>query len=166
MEQFVIKRNRPRGDRRSPYVVAEEIGVKHPEIHRDTGRRIGGLVPIVESTGRRDRKRLELEVLRGTTARGGEPSRSRDRVDTDASGAGVKRVCRRLRPQEAERLAAIDGEIAEIEADLRAARDRRESLVREAFAKGHVVRLAQMLRLAASGPGAAAAPGTGGEAPR
>lgn len=144
MERFIVKTQREPGDKRSPYVVADEIAVMHPMIYRDSGRRIGGVFTELEATGRHNKTRFEIAVRKGRTARGVESSRSRDRAEADATAAGIKRVCRRLRPQEATRIAAIDDEIATIETDLREAKDRRVKVVREAFAKGHVVRLAEM----------------------
>jgi hypothetical protein len=148
MDRLIIKVQREPGSRHIPYVVAEEIAVVYPMIYRDSGRRIGGVFPELESTGRRNRKRFEIAVRRGTTARGVETTRSRDRADAEATGAGVKKVCRRLRPQEAEKLAVADKEIEKRESDLKEARDRRADIVREAFAKGHVVRLSEMQNLA------------------
>lgn len=148
MDRLIIKVQRQPGSRRIPYVVAEEIAVAYPMIYRDSGRRIGGMFPELESTGRPNRKRFEISVRKGTTARGVETTRSRDRADAAATAAGVKKVCRRLRPQEAVKLAVADEEILKLESDLQRARDRRAAVVREAFARGHVVRLAEMQELA------------------
>lgn len=145
--RFLIRTFQPRGAKRSPYVVAEEIAVMFPVIFKKAGRQstIGG-IPInrMESTGRRDRKRLDILVRKGTTARGIESSRSRDRTQAAATAAGVKQVIRQLRPQEAEMIDAADAEIAELEEQLRFARDNRAEIVRNAWGKAHVVRLAEM----------------------
>lgn len=147
MDRFLIRTYQPRGAKRSPYVVAEEIAVMFPVIYRKSGRQstIGG-IPInrQESTGRRDRKRLDIVVRKGTTARGIESSRSRDRAQAAATAAGVKQVIRQLRPQEAAMIDEADKEIAELEEQLAFARDNRAEIVRNAWGKAHVVRLADM----------------------
>lgn len=146
MTRLLVRVRRPRGDGRSPYVIAEEITVQHPVIFRQEGRQstIGG-IPIrrMESTGRRDRTVFEVIVCEGTTARGFETARSRDQARAQASAAGIKRVCRRLRPREAGRIEAIDAEIAGLEGRIAEARDRRQEAVREAWGRADVVRLAE-----------------------
>jgi hypothetical protein len=145
--RFLVRVHRDHGDRRSPYILAEEIAVAHPLIFREVGR-VGGLFPRLESTGRRDSRRLDVRVLKGTSARGVETSRGRDAVESAASAAGVKKVCRRLREREAAQLEAVDAEIARLEEQLAAARGRREKAVRSAWTKANVVRLAEMEELA------------------
>ena len=54
---------------------------------------------------------------------------------------GVRAVVRRLRPQEAERLDALDAEEQRL-------RERRKELMAEAWAKGHVVTVAEVRALA------------------
>ena len=114
MSRLLVRVPRRRGDRRSPYPLAEEIIVQHPTIFRQKGRQstIAG-IPIrrVESTGRRDASLFDVIVVEGTTARGYLAARSRDRAQARATAAGVKRVCRRLRPSEADRIDSIDAEI-------------------------------------------------------
>lgn len=151
MSRLIVRVRRARGDERSPYVLAEEVLVQHPVIFRQAGRQstVAG-IPIrrMESTGRRDRTVFEIIVRSGTTARGLATVRSRDRAGAQASAAGIKKVCRRLRPREAERIEAIDAEIAELERRVAEARDRRQEAVREAWARAHVVRLAELEELA------------------
>lgn len=65
-----------------------------------------------------------------------------------ATAAGLKRVVRKLRAQEAERLAELDAEIARLNDDLRDARLRRQELLQEAFTKGHVLTLAEAKEIA------------------
>lgn len=152
MTRHIVRVTRPRGDERSPYVVAEEIAVQHPVIFRRAGRQstVGG-IPIrrMESTGRRDPKVFDVVVRKGTTARGFESARSRDRARAQATAAGIKKVCRRLRPREAERIDSIDAEIAGLERRVAEARDRRQEEVREAWSRANVVRLAEFEELAA-----------------
>jgi hypothetical protein len=152
MTRLLVRVYRQRGDKQSPYILAEEIIAQHPMIFRQAGRQstIGG-IPIrrMESTGRRDPKVFEVIVRKGTTARGIESARSRDQARAQATAAGIKKVCRRLRPQEAERIDSIDAEIAALEGEVAEARDRREKAVREAWAKANVIRLAEFEELAA-----------------
>jgi hypothetical protein len=146
MTLFLVRVRRARSDERSPYVLAEEIAVQHPVIFRQVGRQstIGG-IPIrrMESTGRRDRTAFDIVVRKGTTARGLETARSRDQARAQASAAGIKKVCRRLRAQEATRIEAIDAEIAELDSRIADARDRCQEAVRAAWGKANVVRLAE-----------------------
>lgn len=144
MTEFLVRVYRDRVDKRSPYIVAEQINVRNPVLLKATGNVIGGLFKEVESTGRRNRKRLSISVVSGTTARGSKVSPRREQVEAAATAAGVKQVCRRLRPQEAEAIARADRRIAQLEGDLRRARDGREQDVKAAWAKAHVVRLAEM----------------------
>jgi hypothetical protein len=154
MTRLLVRVHRRRGDRRSPYVLAEEITVQHPVIFRQSGRQstIGG-IPIrrMESTGRRDPEVFDVVVRKGTTARGIGSARSRDRARAraTATAAGIKKFCRRLRPQEAEGIDSIDAEIAVLERRIGEARDRREKAVREAWAKAAVVRLVEFEERAA-----------------
>ena len=152
MSRLLVRADRRRGDRRPPYLLAEEIVVEHPMIFRRAGRQstIGG-IPItrMESTGRRDPKVFDVIVTTGTTARGDGSVRSRDRARARATAAGIKKVCRQLRPREAERIDSIDAEIAVLEGRIAEARDRRETVVREAWRKANVVRLAEFEERAA-----------------
>jgi hypothetical protein len=147
MTRHLIRVYRQRGDKRSPYVVAEEIAVSHPIVFKRVGRQstIGG-IPInhLESTGRRNHTRFQIMVRKGTTARGLRTSRNREAVEAEATAVAVKRVCRRLRDQEAEEIDRIDAEIAELEDLVTEARDRREDRVRRAWGRANVVRLAEM----------------------
>jgi hypothetical protein len=143
-ERFLVRVDRGGGDRRSPYLVAEEILAHHPAILRATGRAIGGLFQEVEGTGRFNRKRFRITVTKGTTARGNEVSPGREGEDAAATAIGVKKVIRRLREQEAEKLDGVDRKIAELEAKVDAARRRRVEIVREAWSRGNVVRVAEM----------------------
>jgi hypothetical protein len=147
MSRYLIRVHRGRGDKRSPYVVADEIAVCHPVIFRRAGRQstIGG-IPInrMESTGRRNRRQVRIIVREGTTARGFQTARNRDAVETEATAVGVKRVCRLLRDQEAAEIAEIDAEIAELEELVGKARDRRADSVRRAWGRAGVVRLAEI----------------------
>jgi hypothetical protein len=152
MTRLLVRVPRRRGDERSPYLLAEEVIVQHPMIFRQAGRQstIGG-IPIrrMESTGRRDPKVFEVIVRKGTTARSFGSARSRDQARAQASAAGIKKVCRRLRAREAERIDSIDAEIAALEREIARARDRREEAVREAWARANVVRLAEFEERAA-----------------
>lgn len=144
MLRYIVKAYRESGNKRSPYVVAEELTVHHPPILRAKGKPIGGLFQEVEGTGRFNRKRFRVAVSKGTTARGIEVSRGRELNDADATAAGVKKVVRVLRDQEAEKLDAIDTRIEDLERQVDEARAERVEIVREAWAKGNVVRLAEM----------------------
>jgi hypothetical protein len=151
MTRLLVRVHRRRGDRRSPYVLAEEIIVQHPMIFRQAGRQstIAGIpVRRMESMGRRDRSVFEVLVRKGTTARGHASASSRDHARAQATAAGIKKVCRRLRPREAERIVSIDAEIAELERQIAEVRDRREEAVREAWVRANVVRLAEFEELA------------------
>lgn len=88
------------------------------------GERMGAFELHV-GTGRYDRSRLNFYYA--GTGRTGIP----------ATADGVRKFIRRIRPQELARLAEIDAQIAELERQ-------RNSLVKEAWAKGHVVTLTEV----------------------
>ena len=58
-----------------------------------------------------------------------------------ASAEGIKTVLRRLRPQEADLLEAIDRDIEHLQAQLDALRARRKDILHVAWQRGNVVRL-------------------------
>lgn len=62
----------------------------------------------------------------------------------ESTAAGVKQAVRRIRPQEAERLAAIDAEIEAHEQAIGALRQERREVVTVAWTNGHVVRVAEV----------------------
>jgi hypothetical protein len=132
-DRHIIRVRRERDDPRSPYLLAEEITVEHPIIFRPSGA--SGPFLVMESTGRRNRRRIEIVVLAGTSARGLEVARNRERVEADATAAGVKRACRLLRPREAARV----DELSQAERRLTELRSAREVAVRAAWSKANVV---------------------------
>lgn len=144
MLRYIFKAYREPGHPRSPYIVAEEFSAHHPPILRAQGQPLAGLFQEVEGTGRFDRKRFRVSVTKGTTARGIEVSRGRELNDAEATAAGVKKVVRVLRDQESEKLDAIDHRIEDLERQVDEARAERVEIVREAWAKGNVVRLSEL----------------------
>lgn len=146
MDRLVVKTVGPHGKKSAPYAIAVEVGVAHPIIYRQAGNL--GPFNRMESTGRRDSKRFDIAIRKGTSALGYDTSRSRDHGYSEATAASVKKAVRRLRDQEAEKLDAIDGEIAELEQQIAALRTRRVEVVREAWTKGNVVRLAELEQMA------------------
>jgi hypothetical protein len=140
--------------RRGPnsVVIAEELEVEHPTIMRRAEVRETpiGLIGRLESTGRRDRRRLHFIVTKGTVGTGAETSRSRHQAETQASAAATKMLIRELRPQDAEKIDGLDEELAAVEERRKALCARREEAVHQAFSRGHVVRLSQLTAMAAT----------------
>lgn len=64
------------------------------------------------------------------------------------TAADVRRQFRRLRPQEAAVLDGIDQQITDHEAALRQLRSDRAKVLKEAFAKGHMVTVKEVLAIA------------------
>jgi hypothetical protein len=137
---------------RNSVVIAEELKVEHPMIMRRVKVRETPLGPIgrLESTGKRDRRRLHFIVSKGTIGTGAQTSRSRHQVEAQASATATKKVIRSLRPQDAEKIDALDQEIDALEAQRKGLCERRDKAVREAFSKGHVVRVSQLEEMAAA----------------
>jgi hypothetical protein len=151
MSRYLIKAGiRRRG--RNSVAVAEELSVEHPAIFRRTKVRDTPIGPIgrLESTGRRDRGRFRFVVRKGTVGTGAQTSRSRHQAEAGASAAETKKVIRSLRPRDAEKIDRIDRELAAIEASRKELCERRDAAVREAFSKGHVVRVSALEEMAAA----------------
>lgn len=104
--------------------LVSSFSAHYAERRRDSGKRIMGM-PVLEWTGTYDKSRIG--ILSGGVGRTGIP----------ATAAGVKKHLRRIRPQELERIQALDEEI-------RMLSRKRAALIREAFTRGHVVTLAEV----------------------
>lgn len=119
--------------------LAHRVKVEHPPVMRTINKgtiNLGafGKVPLREShqTGRHDRRKVRVSV----------PDNRVGYIQTVATTAdGVKTAIRRLREPEANILADIDLEIAELTERLRHARERRGAALLAAWQKAHVVRL-------------------------
>jgi len=114
------------------------IRATHPEIrkvryHSLAGMRIGHSV----GTGRIDRKKIDIS----------SPDASSFVFRIAATAEAIKAVLRRIRPQEAEVLDAIDRDIADVQSRLNALKDRRQDALRTAWQRAHVVRLAEIEQL-------------------
>lgn len=145
--RFLVKAGvRSRG--KNSVVVADEIGVFHPIIFRVAGT-VGGVFNEMKSTGKRDQEKFEITVREGTLGTGLKTSRSHNRAHADATAASAKKVIRQLRPQEEEKLDAIDAARRDLYAKLEALGTERDELIREAFSKGNVVRVAELEQMAA-----------------
>lgn len=110
---------------------AAPIRCWHMEINRPTGKTLGGMFNVVEGTGKHDTKRVQIGVA--------GHSRS-----VPYTAAGIKTVLRRVRPQEAGAIAEAECTIERLTAELEAARASLKSAQAEAFARGNVVRLAEV----------------------
>lgn len=142
---FLVKAGlRSRG--RNSVVVTSDLLVEHPILYRRAETRDSpiGAINRLESTGKRDARRFRLVVREGTLGTGAKTSRSRCQVDTAATAAATKKVVRVLRHQEEEELAEIDKRRAELHQQLDDLENDRDELVRRAFSKGHVVRVAAL----------------------
>ena len=127
---------------------ASELIAEHPEIRKTTYSNLGGFrFGHSTGTGRIDRRKLDI--------RSSQVSSYVFRVA--ATAGGVKSVLRRLRPQEAEQLDAIDADIARLQAQLDALKEQRKQALHTAWQRGNVVRLKELedlLPAAASGSAA------------
>lgn len=136
---------------RNSVVVATELMVEHPvEFRRvETRKSPIGNIGRSESTGKRDTRRFRYIVREGTFGTGSKTSRSRCQTESPTSAAGTKKVVRVLRYQEEQKLDAIDKERRELYEQIEELENKRDELVREAFSKGHVVRVAALEERAA-----------------
>jgi len=108
---------------------SELEAVRHPTISKPSGKRIDipgiGSMGISVSTGRVDKDRLELwtdGIILVVAATHDE----------------IKKKIRRLRPEEAAQLDAIDAEFATL-------REKRAALLKEAWARGHTVTVKELV---------------------
>lgn len=150
MTRYLVKAG-PRRRGRNSVVIADELMVEHPIQFRLAGSRQTpiGRVGRLESTGKRDSRRFRFIVREGTLGTGVKTSRSRAQAESSTSAAEVKKVVRALRPQEEEKLDAIDQQRHELHEQLDALEAQRDELVRSAFSKGNVVRVAELEEMAA-----------------
>jgi hypothetical protein len=149
MARFLIKAGRrPRG--RNSVIVATELNVQHPIKYRRAEERDTpiGRIRRLESTGKRDSRRFHFSVAKGTFGTGNSTSEHRCQTESSATAAGVKKVVRVLRPQEEEKLDALDRRRRELLDRLDEVESDRDELVREAFSKGHVVRISDLEEMA------------------
>ena len=141
---LIVKRENLGPRMLTPYDVSDRFagtadgadGVKpitcwHAEIHRPTGKTLGGMFNVVERTGRYDTARVQIGV--------GGHTRS-----VPYTAAGIKTVLRRVRPQEAAAISAAEDTITRLTAELEAARTALKAAQAAAFAHGNVVRLAEV----------------------
>ena len=111
---------------------ASVLRLVHPEIRKLKNANLGGFrFAHTVGTGRIDRRKFDIT----------SPQVSSYVFRVAASAEGVKSVLRRLRPQEADLLEAIDRDIEQLQAQLDALRERRKDTVRTAWQRGNVVRL-------------------------
>lgn len=133
------------------------LRVTRIEKHRVKSVRQSPIGPIreVEGTGRFESDVLRVAVHSRDEQRpilaDGRPTGGNRMEQVERSAAGVKRTVRRLRPQEAEQIDLIDARIAEHEAAITELRARRTDLVRDAWSKANVVRLAEIEELISGG---------------
>ncbi len=121
-------------------VQAAGVRVTHAERRRVKGT-IGGIFTEVETCGF-DHSKLNIRT-QDTIGSYGRKDSMRQAV-VPKTAAGVKTRLRRLRPQEAEVIAAIDAKIERLQAELAESRTARRVAVREAWTKAHVVRLSDL----------------------
>lgn len=136
--RYVVK------ERHNRYVQADEVTAVREEVTRAARRQpmsdLG--FTVIEGTGRYRTDVLRLLIKDCRRAAGQKYGMLRPLIHRSA--AGVKGTLRRLRPEEAERLDALDARIEEAENALTLLRVERRDTVREAWAKAHVVRLAEV----------------------
>jgi hypothetical protein len=112
-----------------------QLLVKHPDITRQTHTVAG--FPFHEATGKVDHQRLDIRGMRDERTPGLDSIVFRVR----RVAADVQTVLRRLRPQEATELDAIDAEIVQLQTALAAAKERRKAALSKAWTRANVVRL-------------------------
>ncbi len=131
-----LERGRPRG---ANIVQAFGVTVAHAERLKSDGT-IGGFT-VVKAVSF-DHSKITLRPHDPINGLGRKTSSMRFTVPKTA--AGIKTVMRRLRPQEAARIAAVDVEIARLVEELASKRAERRTIVQEAWVKAHVVPLAHL----------------------
>lgn len=139
MTYLIRSSERRRG--RGSILSAPAIEVRFVRCYRP--RRDLGFATEMEEAGI-DRSRVEISAPKALAGDDGPPLRA-PRTEVEASAAALKRELRRLRPQEAEDIEALDREISTAAEALQAFRNRREEALRGAFPKGQIVTLAEVL---------------------
>lgn len=131
------------------YVEAPHVKITWREKRRNT-RPVADLFVMTEHAGW-DHSQIRIEALgRYPNAnmvdhlpvRDGSGRSALDKlVHASATAAGIKKVLRRVRPQERATLDRIDNRIVDLQRELAAARTKRKAVLAEAWRNGHVVRL-------------------------
>ena len=141
---LIVKRENLGPKMLTPYDVSDRFYVKgddqetpkpvrcwHMEINRPTGKTVGGIFNVVERTGKHDTANVQIGIS--------GHSRS-----VPYTAAGIKTVLRRVRGQEAQAITDAEQEIERLTSALEAARCALKAAQAEAFARGNVVRLAEV----------------------
>src|SRR5690348_1720215 len=127
---------------------ASELTVEHPEIRRTTYSNLGGFrFGHSTGTGRIDRRKLDIR----------SPQVSSYVFRVPATAEGVKSVLRRIRPQEAEQLDAVDADITRLQLQIDALKEQRKQALHTAWQRGNVVRLKELEDLLPGAPSGDAA---------
>lgn len=135
-----IVRRAPRNGVKVQHVIGTELYVGQVEQTRATGRSIGGMFREVESTGKMVAGVLRVR-LQGVSGHG----QKRDHGElVRTTPVEVKKLIRRVRPDELALLAEHDRRIEQIEAELKAARAARAETAAEAWVKAHVVTVKEL----------------------
>lgn len=147
--KFLVHRGKGR------YYQSDHLRVAHREINRPKGKPFGGM-QFVEGTGK---YQPELTILASRGPVSVDDSYETNPLPLNANGtktsdhhgqtvpptaAGVKKVARRIRPVEAQRLDEVDDQIEALQAQVRALRATRAELVALAWSKAHVVTLKEV----------------------
>lgn len=141
----------PRNGVKARLFIAPTLKVKNPDELKTVGSlgTFGGIgFTEVKATGKKLAHLLRISTGDGTRNATGE---RRDHTETvKAEPAAVKKLVRRVRPEELAKLEAADAEIEKAEAALKAARLARAEIAHEAWLKGHVVPVKELKELIGS----------------
>jgi hypothetical protein len=134
VSEYLISYPRPYRRGRQLIEVAD-VDAAYPEVTRDSGRRVVGM-RVMEGTGRHNRKLLRIIGLNYT--RSGQPmASSSGTVVVQNTAESLRTAIRAVRPQELERLQAIDSEIERLRLD-------RQEVLKLAWQRGHVVGVGEL----------------------
>ncbi len=138
---YLMKASHPKRGRGS-VISTEDLQVSFARRYRP--KRDLGFATEVEPAGI-DRKRLDLHAREALRGDGSKAYDSWARNCCEASAAALKRLLRRLRPQDTEEIRELDERLAAKWGELEELQSCRDEAVRRAFSKGHVVTLAEVL---------------------
>lgn len=144
---FIVRRAPQNGSKVRHYI-SYGLHVSRVDETRATGRNLGGLFREVESTGRKVKGILRIQTKDRLTLDGHGHQRSHSEHLRTAPAENVKKVIRRVRPEELTAIAEIDEVIAGLEERLKATRAARADLVATAWTKGHAVTVKELEELA------------------
>lgn len=146
MQPYIIRRA-PYNGVKVTHFISDNLHVSRVSETRSTGRTLGGMFNVVESTGRMVKGVLRINTGSGAVDGHGTKRGHSDTIRVEPA-AEIKKTVRRIRAEEMEQITRIDGDILLVEAQLKYLRKQRAEAVAAAWTKAHTVTLKELEALA------------------